>query len=104
MTFKTIAASAIGATLIAAAVPALAKDTTQTVRFKAGASSASISGKLKGYDVVTYVLDSQAGQMLHVLFSPNHNSCYFNFTHPGANAADFMGDVSGNELSMRLSK
>lgn len=104
MKSKTIAAAVLGLSLFAATVPALAKDRTETVRFKSGAISATVSSRVKGYDVVNYVLDAQAGQMVHILFSPNHNSCYFNFVNPGADSAVFVGEVSGNEFSMRLRK
>ncbi|MCB1377303.1 MAG: hypothetical protein KDK89_02865 [Alphaproteobacteria bacterium] len=102
MNRTTTIAAALTFALLSMPGTASAKDRTEVVRFKAGASSATVSGRVKGYDVARYVLDASAGQMVHILFNPNHGACYFNFSRPGADSADFIGEVSGNELSIRL--
>lgn len=89
--------------LLALSEPVSAGDRTETIRFQAGRSSATISGSIQGYDGVNYMLGARAGQMVHVLFSPGHPACYFNFFVPGADTASHAGDVDGNEFSMRLS-
>ena len=83
---------------------ATAANKTETVKFKSGASSATISGTVTGYDTHSYVLGASAGQVISVLFSANNNACYFNFIEPGADSAVHMGEVAGNEYSANLTK
>lgn len=88
--------------LIAAAAFATAHDRVERVRFGAGGTSATVKGRITGYDTATYVIGANAGQVISVLFSANNNACYFNFIEPGANSAIHMGDIAGNEYSARL--
>jgi hypothetical protein len=81
---------------------AQAADRSETVRFAAGASSASLSGSVTGYDGVNYRLGASAGQTMQVLLNPSHASCYFNVLPPGSDRAIFIGSTSGNEFSARL--
>lgn len=99
--------------LIAAAVTLLplvaghgaAASKTETVKFKSGASSATIKGSVTGYDTHSYVLGASAGQTISILFEPGKNlSCYFNFIEPGADSAVHMGEVAGNEYAATLAK
>lgn len=85
-------------------VPGIAADRNETVQFSAGATSASLSGSIQGYDGVNYRLGSQADQSMSVLFSPDNTSCYFNVLPPGSQTAIFNGSVTGNEFSSRLSE
>jgi len=85
-------------------VPGFAADRTETVRFSAGATSASISGSIQGYDGVNYRLGAQADQAMSVLFNPDNTSCYFNVLPPGSQTAIFNGTVTGNEFASRLSE
>lgn len=84
------------------AVPALAQERTETVKFAAGASSKTISGKIKGYDGVSYILGANAGQVMQVLFAPNNKSCNMNVYLPGRDEAVFR--AAGNEYSANLTK
>lgn len=88
----------------ATGISALAADRTETVKFPGGASGTTISGSVKGYDGVDYLLGANAGQMMHVLFSPSNRACYFNVNEPGNDYAIFNGSASGNEFSARLTK
>jgi len=90
--------------LLLSASLSLAEGTTQTVRFKSGASSATITGSLVGYDVNKYKLDAKAGQVVSVLFKGSRNACYFNWVEPGANQATHFGEVAGNEFAGTLGK
>ena len=86
----------LGAALLMAAAPvwatsAQAADRSETVRFAAGASGATISGAITGYDGVNYRLGASAGQSMQVLFSPDNASCYFNVMPPGSETAIFNG-------------
>jgi hypothetical protein len=83
---------------------ALSASKTETVKFKAGATSATLKGSVTGYDTHSYELGASAGQVISILFSPNSNACYFNFVEPGADSAIHMGEVNGNEYSSKLNK
>lgn len=101
---KTIMTSLAAAACVAMAGGALAAEKTITVKFSPGSSSKTVKGSVKGYDGVNYILDAQAGQVVSVLFSPNLNSCFFNFWEPGASGAVHRGEVDGNEYSDNLRK
>ena len=88
--------------LTALAAPAAATDKVQVVHFKAGASSATVKGQIKGWDMITYRLEARAGQVMSVLFSPSLNACYFNVTPPGGGNAIHVGADGGNEFAESL--
>ena len=81
------------ATLFATGETALAADRTETVKFAAGASNATVKGAIKGYDGIVYRLDAGAGQVMQVLFDPSSRSCYFNVATP-----DGEGNLLDNSL------
>ena len=81
---------------------ASAADRNEVVQFAPGASGASVSGAITGYDGVNYLLGASAGQTMQVLFSPDNGACYFNVLPPGSQTALFNGSVTGNEFSSRL--
>ncbi len=83
--------------------PASAADKTATVNFKAGSSSATLSGSVKGYDGVKYLLGAAAGQRMSVKLKSSNASCYFNVTPPGSDTAVFIGSEAGNAFSCTLS-
>lgn len=87
---------------LAFALPAIAADKHETVKFGAGKNSATLSGSLKGYDAVVYGIGANAGQAMTVSFSPSNLSCYFNVTAPGSETALFVGAESGNEYAGML--
>ncbi len=95
--------SAMFAAAMLLAAPALAADKHQTVKFASGASSATLSGSVKGYDTSTFGIGANSGQAMTVSFSPDNASCYFNVTAPGADSAVFVGSSSGNEYAGMLS-
>ena len=92
------------AILFATGETALAADRTETVKFAAGASSATKRGSIKGYDGIAYKLGASAGQVMQVLFSPSNRSCYFNVIAPGSDEAVFNGSATGNEYSANLTR
>jgi hypothetical protein len=83
-------------------VPAAAAERSETVKFEAGAISATLSGRIKGYDGVNYLFDARAGQVISILFSPKNRSCYFNVFGPGADMAVHIGSSNGNEFGANL--
>ena len=87
--------------------PALARDDirTEQVHFKPGASSATIKGKIKGYEVVDYVLEASKGQEMNVSMATDNGANYFNILAPGENqVAMFIGSTSGNQFEGTLPK
>lgn len=77
----------------------------QVVRFRAGESSATLSGSVAGYDSKDYRLGARAGQSISVLFKPRNPSCYFNVLPPGSkDVAIFIGSTSGNEFTANLAQ
>lgn len=89
---------------LAGALPAKAADEVRRVdvHFAAGASSASYTGKVRGYNTVEYRLDARAGQVMSVSFKPRRTSAYINVTAPGTDTALFVGSVSGNSFTGTL--
>lgn len=85
------------------ASPVRAADRSQTVKFKAGATSTTLSGSIKGYDGIRYTLGARAGQEMSVTFKRKNASCYFNVLPPGsADAAIFIGSTEGNAFGGTL--
>lgn len=68
---------------------------TETVRFAAGETGASVEGSITGYEGVDYVLGAAEGQEMTVDLHTDHGSAYFNVIAPGADAAMFIGSTSG---------
>lgn len=86
---------------------ALARDEirTEQVHFKPGASSATIKGKIKGYEAVDYVLEASKGQQMNVSMATKNGATYFNILAPGENeVAMFIGSTSGNQFEGTLPK
>lgn len=81
---------------------ASAADRFEAVKFKRGATSATLSGTIRGYDSVRYFVGAVAGQVMSVLFSPSNRSCYMNVWTPGADATAFNGAIIGNEYAANL--
>ena len=81
---------------------ATAAEKTEAVKFKAGATSATIKGSIKGDDYVNYALEANAGQVMSILFSPSNASCYFNVLPPGSDEAIHIGSSAGNEFGAHL--
>jgi hypothetical protein len=73
------------------------------VTFAAGASSATITGQLKGDVTVDYLVRASAGQTLEVTIKASNLSNYFNVLPPGSpDAAMYIGQTSGDTFSGML--
>lgn len=68
----------------------------QAVHFQAGASSATLSGRIQGDEAVDYKLSAKAGQRMRVTLQTSTGATTFNVLPPGSNAAIGRGDTSGN--------
>lgn len=95
-------AAPVAALCLLAAPAAIAGDSTQEVHFASGASSATLTGTVKGYDTLTYELGAKSGQTLSVDMKPSNSACYFNVVAPGADSAMFMAEMNGNSFSGAL--
>jgi len=75
------------------------------VHFKAGASSATVNGKIKGYEGVDYVIEASKGQQMNVSMATDNGANYFNILAPGENEVTmFVGSTSGNQFEGTLPK
>lgn len=81
------------------AAGAHAEDKTVVVKFAPGASSATINGRLKGYDANTYLLGANAGQILTIIFKPSNASCYYNVSGPRGGDAVYNGSTESTDFS-----
>jgi hypothetical protein len=82
---------------------AYAQNKTQPVEFIEGVTSAKMTGRLTGYETMTYTLTARAGQAARVVFRPDNGDCEFIVyspgQRPGVNEAFFNGSSGGNEFT-----
>ncbi|WP_050786821.1 SH3 domain-containing protein [Rhodobacter ferrooxidans] len=87
--------------MLLASSPIQAQD-SQRVSFPRGDDGATLTGRIRGYEDVTYLLGASAGQQLRVEMSTSNASAYFNVTAPGADAAMFIGSSEGSSMTAVL--
>lgn len=75
---------------------------TERVQFKKGAAEATLKNRIKGYEVVDYLLGANAGQTMSVNLKSSNGANYFNVLPPGSNAAIAMGELLGNQWTGTL--
>ncbi|NJN47186.1 MAG: hypothetical protein HC808_12675 [Candidatus Competibacteraceae bacterium] len=88
-----------------ASLPALAETDirSERVQFKANTSGTTIKAKIKGREIVDYLLGARAGQTLSVTLETDHSANYFNVIPPDAdNEAVFVGSTEGNNYVGKL--
>ena len=81
---------------------AVAADRNETVQFKPGATGASLSGSIAGYNGVNYHLGAKAGQVMTVKLQPSNGACYMNVWAPGTDTVIHAGDSTGNAFAGKL--
>ena len=81
---------------------ASAQSRDERVAFAPGTSGATISGAIRGYETVDYLLGAGTGQVMTVNFAPSNPSAYFNVLAPGADTAIFNGSIDGNNFEAAL--
>jgi hypothetical protein len=76
----------------------------EPVHFDKGATSATIRGRITGYETVDYVVRAKAGQTLAVTFKTSNRMAYFNVLPPGSETALFVGsmDATGEHYEGKL--
>ena len=76
---------------------------TERVQFAKGASSATVNGKIVGYQTVDYLVRASQGQSMNVSLASQHTATYFNILAPGQNeVAFFNGSISENQYEGTL--
>jgi hypothetical protein len=72
--------------LASLSLPALSADPpirSQRVQFAKGASSAVVTGRIRGYEVVDYLVNARQGQVANISLATKHTATYFNLMAPG---------------------
>jgi hypothetical protein len=76
---------------------------SERVQFEANTSGASINAKIKGREIVDYLLGAHAGQTLSVTMQTDNSANYFNVIPPDADdEAVFVGSAEGNSYEGKL--
>lgn len=97
--------------LLLAALPAIAMlahageaaQRVERLKVGAGIAAATINGRIKGDDGVSYVVDAAEGQTLSVAFSPENPQCHFNVVEPGSEQKTLHdGTQAGNSFEGTL--
>ena len=93
----------VGLLVCTLALPAMARDTRDAVKFAPGKSSIRLSSVVTGNSVTEYTLGAKRGQVMSVSLSGGRSTTYFNVTPPaGDGSAMFNGSTSGNSFSSTL--
>ena len=104
---KLFASLAAALVITLAPALALAQEASREVRvqFPRGASSTTLTGTLKGREILDYKLGAAAGQRMTVTLTTDHTGNYFNLLAPGeTEVAFFVGSTSGNHFEGALAE
>lgn len=75
----------------------------QTVSFSKEGKSATLIGRIKGYDYIDYLVPARAGQTLKVSLKGSHRANYFNLLPPNSSdVAMVSGEWSHNQANSLL--
>lgn len=74
----------------------------QRVHFAAGRSSATLAGRIRGYEIVDYVLGASARQRMTVDMQTSNLANYFNVLPGNSETAIHIGSTSGNRFDGSL--
>jgi hypothetical protein len=74
---RSILLSALLATILIEIGAATAQNKPQRVRFEKGKSSATIRGRIAGFDTQDYVIAARAGQQMDIRITASNASTYF---------------------------
>ena len=101
---KSILLTAVSFFLLFTAPLSATEIRKERVQFKPGETGATINGKIKGDQIVDYLLRVRAGQKLVVSLETKNTSTYFNVLPPGEDTAIFIGSTSGNRFEGNATK
>jgi hypothetical protein len=101
---KKIVFSVMAFSIFMGSSQVLAKDEirTERVQFKKGSAEATIKNRIKGYEVVDYLLGARAGQTMSVNLKTSSGANYFNVLPTGSNAAIAVGELLDNKWTGTL--
>jgi len=101
---KSFVSAVIALFILISSSHGFAKDEirTERVQFKKGSAQAIIKNRIKGYEVVDYLLGAKAGQTMSVHLKTSNGANYFNVVPPGSDAAIAMGELLGNKWTGTL--
>jgi hypothetical protein len=85
-----------------AATAQVAAERVERVQFARGASSATLRGRIRGYQMVDYLVNARAGQQMTVEFASRGRFTYFLVRAPGSEDNLFDGSTSGNSARLTL--
>jgi hypothetical protein len=75
----------------------------EEILFRKGEDGSTVTGKIRGDQIVDYRLRAGAGQTLIAAFQPHSQSAYINVLPPGSNdVALFVGSTSGHHFEQVL--
>ena len=94
-----VVAVALAVTL---ASTASAANREERIRFARGATSAELSGEVRGYDFVDYLVGARSGQKLTADLSRVSGPAYFLVRAPGSEDNLFDGSTSGDHFETVL--
>jgi hypothetical protein len=98
--FSTLLLASLITTPVILASPAFSEVRKERVQFQAGTSGTTIQGKIKGEQIVQYLIRANAGQTLSVGFNSDNGGASFNIFAPGKvpgkDAAMVIGENVGN--------
>ncbi len=78
--------------------------TVSRLQFAPGASGTRVKGRIRGYEVRTYVVGARAGQTMRVTLETANRSASFNVLPPGSSEAIFIGSIAGNSFTGQLAR
>lgn len=90
---KTIGVLAVAGALATGA--AMAQLRQEAIRFAPGATSARVTGSLRGDADIDYLVTARAGQVITVTLAAKNASVNMNVLPPGSEEALFIGSISG---------
>jgi len=92
--------------LLVSGVFALEHTQTRLVQFAPETSSATIQGRLTGYESIHYAVEAKAGQSLAIVLNSDNSGNYFNLFEPGKTPGDdrawFIGATEGTRFEGTL--
>ncbi|MBK5933435.1 hypothetical protein C8N32_10794 [Rhodovulum imhoffii] len=72
---------------------------TVPLSFTQGQTTAAVTGRIVGYEIIDYTLEVSAGQVIQATLSATNDSAYFNILPPGEDSvALFVGSSQGNSF------
>jgi hypothetical protein len=104
--FSALLLAALITTPALFSTPALSEIRQERVQFQPGKTSKTIQGRIKGEQIVDYLVNAKAGQSMTVSMTTNNGGNSFNIFAPGKvpgnDAALFIGEMNNNRYKGTL--